>query len=127
MWTEGKGAAWRARARWRRARAHSLLVVHAARDEDVVEDLVGDEPEALRRDLADALDAEGVLRVHDDDLAGGAAVLARELARDGQRRRELRLARAELAEDLGHGAGLEPAAEDAVELLAARRDAHARA
>jgi hypothetical protein len=77
-----------------------LLVVLAARDEHVVEHLVAVEPEALHGDLGHALGPEGVLRVDDEHLARRAAVLARQLARHGERRAQLRLARAELAEDL---------------------------
>ena len=104
------GAAPEAAAARRRARVSArrlatcqldlVLVRERAADDDVVEHGARVEAVALLGDLGHALHAEGVLRVDDDDLAGAAAVLAAELRRHAQLRAELRLARAELAEEL---------------------------
>ena len=113
-----------------------------ARDGDVLEHGVRVEAKALG-DRLEALGAEGALGVDDHALAVGAAVLLRDeraqrvleraseaergahrrqLRRDGERVAELRLARAELAEDLGDAGGLDAAAEESVEIAGTGRD-----
>merc|ERR1712147_87591 len=60
-------------------------------------------------DRGDSEDA-GARRVDEEHAARGAAVLLRELGLDAERERELRLARAGVAEDFGDRADLNPPA-----------------
>jgi hypothetical protein len=82
---------------------------------DVVEHVLAVEPVALG-DLHEPLRPEGALSVDVHGLALGAALLERQLRGDAQRVAKLRLARAELAKDLGDRARLDPALEQRVEL-----------
>ena len=75
------------------------------------------------RDGPESVRSEGVLAVNVDDLAPGEAVLPRQLGRHTQGVRQLRLAGAELAKDLGDGHGLQAAAQQLVELVGAGGDA----
>lgn len=70
--------------------------------------------------------AEGVVGVDVEDAARGAAVGRRELGLDGERERELRLARPAVAVDFRDRAHLDAAADEAVELDRAGRDLGAR-
>lgn len=77
---------------------------------DVVEHLLAVQAKALR-DCEEADRAEGSLSVNVETLALAAAHAHRQLAGNGKRMAELRLARAELAEHLRDRAGFDPAWE----------------
>ena len=79
-----------------------VLAVIGARVGDVVHHFVRVQSEALA-DLRQTLGAEGALRVDVQRLALAAALLHRQLADDGERVTELRLARPELSVELGEG------------------------
>ena len=127
---------------WGAEMARLVFRGEGARDGDVLEHCVRVEAKALG-DRLEALGAEGALGVDDHALAVGAAVLLRgeraqggleraseaergahrrQLRRDGERVAELRLARAELAEDLCNAGGLDAAAEESVEIAGPGRD-----
>ena len=92
-------------------------------DQHVVEDGLFVDVEA-GGDGPQPVGPERVLGVDEDNLAAAVAGRSvRHLRRHAQRVRELRLPRAELAERLGDGHGLDAAAEDRVELGASRRQA----
>ena len=92
-------------------------------DQHVVEDGLFVDVEA-GGDGPQPVGPERVLGVDEDDLAAAVAGRSvRHLRRHAERVRELRLPRAELAERLGDGHGLDAAAEDRVELGASRRQA----
>ena len=97
-----------------------LLEVRGPGGGDVVEALVRVDARGLG-DLDEALRAEGVVGVDEEHAARGAAVLLGELGLDAERERQLRLARAGVAEDFGDRPDLNPPADERVEGRRARR------
>ena len=106
-------------------RVVELVTVVDARVDDVLLHEVGVEVEA-RRDRHEALGSEGALSVEVERPPLAATGLARQKGGHRHRERELRLARARLAIDLCDRARLEAAAQDLVELGAARGHLDAR-
>lgn len=85
-----------------------MVRVVGAGEGDVVQHVLAVEAEALG-DGQEALRPKRALRVHEEGLALPAALIQGELARHAEGVAQLGLARAELAKDLGNGAGLEAA------------------
>ena len=99
-----------------------MLVSEGLRDDEVVQDLARLEAVALGGNLTHAVGAEAILRVYHDHLARPTPIVTPQLSSDGQGADQLRLARAELAKDLGNGARLVAAPQQGIELFAPRSD-----
>eukprot|EP01139_Manchomonas_bermudensis_P015171 Amastigsp_a509628_311.p1 type:complete len:384 gc:universal Amastigsp_a509628_311:42-1193(+) len=101
--------------------SHLMVDVERSRVRDVVQHALAVEAKALCN-LHESLGAERALRVDVEALALAATRSKRELARHREGVAELRLARPELAKELGDRAGLDAATEKVVKLGRAGRD-----